>query len=124
MLVVAGVLRRNGLLLVCQRPRHKHHGGLWEFPGGKVEPGESPEEALRRELGEELGLQQVAVQAELYRHQTGALTLIFFAVSTEEEPRALEHEGLAWLDPALPSPLPLAPSDQAFFERSAGRAGP
>lgn len=124
MLVVAGVLCRNGRLLVCQRPRHKHHGGLWEFPGGKVEPGESPEGALSRELHEELGLREVTVHAELYRHQTEALTLLFFAVSTDEEPRALEHEGLAWLDPALASPLPLAPSDQAFFERAAGPAAP
>jgi 8-oxo-dGTP pyrophosphatase MutT (NUDIX family) len=48
--VVAAVIERDGRLLVCQRPAHKRHGGLWEFPGGKCDPGESDAEAARREL--------------------------------------------------------------------------
>lgn len=55
--VVAAVIRgRDGRVLLAQRPQHKHQGGLWEFPGGKVEPGETEVEALQRELHEELGL--------------------------------------------------------------------
>jgi 8-oxo-dGTP pyrophosphatase MutT (NUDIX family) len=60
LLVVAGALVRGegaeARLLLQQRPLGKHHGGLWEFPGGKVEPGETPAEALARELAEELGI--------------------------------------------------------------------
>ncbi len=113
--VVAAVLQRGGLVLVCQRPSHKHHGGLWEFPGGKVEVNEDPQAALRRELQEELGLQRVEVGALLYRHETPTLALSFFPVTCDEEPRGLEHEALAWIDPRQPCSLPLAPSDEAFL---------
>jgi 8-oxo-dGTP diphosphatase len=54
--VVAGVIVRHGCVLVCQRPPEGHHPGKWEFPGGKVEPNESLERALRRELHEELNI--------------------------------------------------------------------
>lgn len=55
-LVAAAVIRRDGKILIAQRATDKHQGGLWEFPGGKVEPGEAVEQALRRELQEELGI--------------------------------------------------------------------
>ena len=50
---MAAVIERDGKLLVCRRPGHKRHGGLWEFPGGKLEPGETIVDAARRELDEE-----------------------------------------------------------------------
>jgi len=52
--VLAAVVQREDRFLICQRPAHKRHGGLWEFPGGKLEPGETHEHAARRELAEEL----------------------------------------------------------------------
>ncbi|MFQ5894603.1 MAG: (deoxy)nucleoside triphosphate pyrophosphohydrolase [Nitrospinota bacterium] len=55
--VVAAIVRRGGRILICQRPPGGPFGGLWEFPGGKVEPGEEPERCLRREVREELGLE-------------------------------------------------------------------
>ena len=58
--VVAGVLERDGQVLICQRKHGTRHGLRWEFPGGKMEPGETPEQALARELREELN---VAVKA-------------------------------------------------------------
>lgn len=119
MLVVAAVLRRDDRVLVCQRPKRKHHGGFWEFPGGKIEPGEGPQAALQRELEEELGLRSVRVLRELFVHESAALTLRFFEIATDEEPRCLEHEALAWIDPLAASPVPLAPSDQVFFSQHA-----
>src|SRR5277367_5784470 len=55
--VVAGVLQQNNLILICRRKAGQPHALKWEFPGGKLEPGESPGQALRRELGEELGIE-------------------------------------------------------------------
>jgi 8-oxo-dGTP diphosphatase len=83
--VVAGVLVRGGCVLACQRPPGGHHPGKWEFPGGKVEAGESLQQALRRELREELGV-EATVGAELWRaeHQYPGrqrITLTFFLVS-------------------------------------------
>ena len=57
LVVAAALIAADGRILVQQRPLDKHHGGLWEFPGGKVDPGETPEAALIRELEEELGIQ-------------------------------------------------------------------
>ena len=54
--VLAAVISRNGSVLIAQRARHKRHGGLWEFPGGKIQPGESLLERERREIDEELGM--------------------------------------------------------------------
>jgi 8-oxo-dGTP pyrophosphatase MutT (NUDIX family) len=61
--VIAAVIARGGELLVCQRPPHKRHGGLWEFPGGKTKPDESDESAARRELREELGVSVMSAGA-------------------------------------------------------------
>lgn len=65
-LVVAGIVQRNGEILICQRRRSDTYGLQWEFPGGKVEPGESLPDALIRELAEELAI-QVKVGPEVYR---------------------------------------------------------
>ena len=54
--VVAAILRREGRVLIARRPEGRHMGGKWEFPGGKIEEGETPEQALERELKEELGI--------------------------------------------------------------------
>ena len=82
--VTAGVLRCDGRVLVCQRALGGHHPGKWEFPGGKVEPGERLEEALRRELREELDIEAV-IGPLLWRteHQYAGrvpFELSFFAV--------------------------------------------
>ncbi|MFL5614828.1 MAG: NUDIX domain-containing protein [Gemmatimonadaceae bacterium] len=58
--VIAAVIERGGRLLVCQRPEHKRHSGLWEFPGGKLEPNEDDVTAARRELRDEPILELVA----------------------------------------------------------------
>lgn len=62
--VAVGVIRRGNQILIAKRPDHLHKGGLWEFPGGKAEPEESVEQALARELNEELGIQPDLVQIQ------------------------------------------------------------
>ena len=77
--VLAAVVERGGRFLICQRPLHKRHGGLWEFPGGKCEPGESDADAARRELQEELGVAVTEVGRTLTTaHDAGSPYLIAF----------------------------------------------
>jgi mutator protein MutT len=104
--------------LICQRPAHKRHGGLWEFPGGKLEPGESHDDAARRELAEELGVDVEMVGPVLLSiADPGSQFVIDFTpVTILGEPRCLEHSALEWLTlDELPS-IELAPSDRRFVE--------
>ncbi len=73
LVVAAAVLDADGRVLLAQRPAHKHHGGLWEFPGGKVEIGESPERALLRELREELGVEPCATCLDPFAFASSAI---------------------------------------------------
>lgn len=116
--VLAAVIRRDGHLLLCRRPPHKRHGGLWEFPGGKLEAGETLLQAARRELGEELDVRVTAVGDVAFRSRDPGSTFVieFADVVIEGEPRALEHTDIRWTTVAEASMLPLAPADRAFLE--------
>ncbi len=116
--VLASVIRRDGRLLVCQRPTHKRHGGLWEFPGGKVEPGESDLAASRRELAEELGVHVLSVgPVEFSVADPGSDFVIeFLPVTIEGDPVCLEHSALAWVLPSDLLAYDLAPSDRRYAE--------
>lgn len=118
MRVLAAVIRREGRYLVCLRPAHKRHGGLWEFPGGKIHAGETLLDAARRELAEELSLQVLRVAAVLFaRRDPGSAFVIEFAeVTATGEPLALEHDELRWLTRDEILGLELAPADRAFAE--------
>src|SRR5512142_1851985 len=100
--VVACVIERDGKLLLCRRPANKRHGGLWEFPGGKVENGESDFDAVRRELTEELGVTALSVgPVEFSRADPGSEVVIdFLPVLIQGEPVAHEHEALTWAEEA------------------------
>jgi mutator protein MutT len=116
--VIAAVIARGDELLVCQRPAHKRHGGLWEFPGGKVEPDETDEDSARRELAEELGVRVVSAGApEFETRDPGSEFLIAFVpVRIEGEPECREHSDLTWGTPENLSSLPLAPSDRRYVD--------
>lgn len=115
--VLAAVIRRGAEYLVCLRPRQKRHGGLWEFPGGKLEAGETLEDAARRELAEELGVEVISCGSTplFTAHDAGSPFLIeFLSVEIGGEPQALEHDALRWATAPVLSALELAPSDAAF----------
>ena len=116
--VLAAVIRRDASFLVCRRPPHKRHGGLWEFPGGKLEAGESWLLAARRELREELGLDVRAVGEPLFERTdlASGYVIVFVEVDAVGEPRALEHEEVRWVAGEELAKLDLAPADRAFAE--------
>jgi mutator protein MutT len=122
--VVASVIEREGRLLVCERPAHKRHGGLWEFPGGKVEAGESDFEAVERELDEELDVRVLQVGAEEFSvaDPGSHFVIAFLPVEIDGEPRCLEHAALAWVTAEELLSLPLAPSDRQFARFRVGAA--
>ena len=104
MQVVAAVVRRGGSILVTRRPDRPPRRGKWEFPGGKVEPGEAEPDALRREIAEELGC-DIAVGRLLLRHSHRypdmEVDLAFYAGSfpAGAEPRPIAVAEIAWAPP-------------------------
>ncbi|MBQ7689505.1 MAG: (deoxy)nucleoside triphosphate pyrophosphohydrolase [Clostridia bacterium] len=119
--VVAALIRRENTFLICRRPADKARALLWEFVGGKVEPGETKAEALIRECEEELGIlvQPKTVFMEVthtYPDITVHLTL-FNARITEGEPQLLEHHALAWITPAEIPDYSFCPADEEILKK-------
>jgi 8-oxo-dGTP diphosphatase len=114
--VIACVVERDSHLLLCQRPLHKRHGGLWEFPGGKIDPGETPLAAAKRELREELALEvlEVGKLAHAMVDPGSHFRIEFVPAVVAGEPVCLEHAAIAWVTEAELLRLPLAPSDHAY----------
>lgn len=105
-----------GRVLVAQRPAHKHLPFKWEFPGGKVEPGETPEAAIFREIREELGCDIIVTRAlprATYQYAVLIEMIPFVArlAPGSPAPRALEHVAIRWLLPRELTSVDLAPAD-------------
>jgi (d)CTP diphosphatase len=121
--VVAAILERDGKILLAQRPAHADQPGMWEFAGGKVEPGESQPQALRRELHEELGIEAIVGQyvASHQREVSGRIIHLhaWHVPDYQGELHAYEHQQLVWCLPEEALTYPLAPADipllQAFI---------
>ncbi len=119
--VAAGVIRRDdGRVLVARRPRGKDMAGAWEFPGGKVQPPETPRQTLDRELQEEIGI-VVRRAHELMNYDQAypdrLVALHFYAVEDYEgAPRGREDQDLAWEFPERLGDLGFLPADRPLVE--------
>ena len=114
--VIAAVIQRGDKYLLGQRPESKRHGGLWEFPGGKVHDGESRLEAIRRELAEELALKVVRIERLLFSvvDKGSPYVIEFVETIIEGTPIPYEHSEIAWLTIGELDELRLAPADAAL----------
>ncbi|MCJ0894025.1 (deoxy)nucleoside triphosphate pyrophosphohydrolase [Rhodococcus sp. ARC_M5] len=115
--VVAAALTHEGTLLLAQRTRPPELAGLWELPGGKVEPGESEDAALARELREELGV-ECSIGAALSGDVdlAGGLVLrAYRATLVSGTPAALEHSALRWVDAAMLPTMDLVDADRLWL---------
>ena len=119
--VVAALIWEKDRFMICQRPAHKARALLWEFVGGKVEPGETKEQALLRECREELAV-TVAVKdvfmevTHEYPDITVHLTL-FNATIAEGEPKNLEHNDIRWITPSEIPNYEFCPADVEILKK-------
>lgn len=114
--IVAAVIITNGRVLACERSAPPEVAGRWEFPGGKVEPGETDQEALARECDEELGVrvevgERVGPDVPL-AHGRAVLRVFRVSVLDGGEPQALEHSAMRWLAPDELTSVPWLPADR------------
>lgn len=119
--VVAALIWNNGKFMICRRPKNKSCALLWEFVGGKVEPGETKEQALVRECREELAI-EVSVHEEFmtvtheYPDITVHLTL-FCATIKEGVPKLIEHSDLKWITPEEIRNYEFCPADDGILQK-------
>jgi mutator protein MutT len=117
--VTAGLIWRDGRVLITQRRKGTHLEGFWEFPGGKREGDETLEECLEREIKEELGItiraERLLVSVD-YEYETKSISLHLFQCSQPEgDPEPLECESLRWVPPEELSGYPLPPADMGLL---------
>lgn len=125
--VVAALIWDGDRFLICQRPAHKARGLLWEFVGGKTEPGETGEEALVRECMEELAV-QIRVEGVFMdvTHEYPDLTVhltLYRASIAAGAPQMLEHNDIRWITPAEIPQYEFCPADRDILARIAAQYG-
>ena len=119
--VVAALIWNKDKFMICQRPAHKARGLLWEFVGGKVESGETKEQALIRECKEELNILLSVGDVFMdvvheYPDLTVRLTL-FYATIAEGEPQKLEHNDIQWITPSEITNYEFCPADEEILAK-------
>lgn len=120
LVVVAGIAFRAGQVFLAQRPPGKHLAGCWEFPGGKLEPGEEPATALQRELQEELGVHAdvgLLLDAVTHAYETFDLLMLLYHVRFHGEPQARDVAAVAWFPFTEAPHLKLPPADIPVMQR-------
>lgn len=118
--VVAALIKKGDKFLICQRPKNKARGLLWEFVGGKVEKGESKPQALARECKEELNL-DITVHEEfcvvMHEYPDITVRLTVFNATTNGEPQLLEHNALKWITADEIDNYEFCPADVEILEK-------
>ena len=118
--VVAALISENGSILICRRPAGKAQALLWEFPGGKVDPGETPEQALVRECREELAVRlEVGALYTRVTHQYPDLRVrlsLYHAAIAEGRPKNLEHADIRWVKPTELDQYDFCPADRDIIK--------
>lgn len=121
MLVTAAIIINNGLILIAQRAEDQKLAGKWEFPGGKIEPGETPEECLKREINEELGINievDEFFDKSIYQYDTGEIKLLAYKAQwIEGEYKLTVHSQIKWVEPCELENYDFAPADIHFIKR-------
>ena len=121
LVVAVALVDADRRVLIAQRPEGKSMAGLWEFPGGKVEPGESPEAALIRELEEELGISTkeaclAPVSFASHSYEKFHLLMPLYACRKwQGTPQAREHTALKWVRPQTLRDYPMPPADEPLI---------
>lgn len=121
--VSAGIALRDGRIMLCQRKPGVSNALKWEFPGGKLEKGESPEQALERELREELAVESRTgrIFDAQYRDEGGReLLVLFYFTDLLGEPRVVDCNAVEWAAPGELSSYDLAPTDAQVARKLAG----
>ncbi len=119
-LVVAAVILRDGHYLITRRQAGTHLAGYWEFPGGKVDAGETEHEALSRELQEELGAGASLgdlILRTTHHYPERSVTLAFYACTLTEEPLAVLGQEMRWVEPGELAGLEFPPADEELIAR-------
>jgi len=124
--VSAGIVTRDGKIMLCQRKPEDRMGLKWEFPGGKLESGESPQQALQRELREELSIETRTGRIyDIYHESSGdwSILLLFFRSEIlSGEPQTIDCNAVEWVSPADLLQYDLAPADLEVARRLASEA--
>ena len=119
--VVAALIWRSGEFLICQRPAHKARGLLWEFVGGKVEPGETKEAALIRECREELDITlsvgDIFMEVDHVYPDITVHLVLFNAVIASGTPKMLEHNDIRWIQPQQIPEFDFCPADEEILKK-------
>lgn len=122
--VVAGLLKKGPYILVGQRPEDHSLAGQWEFPGGKIELGESPELALARELKEEIGIEAQIGELKLavtHSYDEVGIIILFYEVPYwKGEPKALHHSQIEWIYPEELKTRTIPEANRRIMERLLG----
>lgn len=121
LVVACALVDTDRRVLIAQRPEGKHMAGMWEFPGGKVDPGETPEAALIRELREELDVETkqaclapLSFASHSYEHMH-LLMPLYVCRRWQGTPRAREHKALKWVRPQALRDYPMPPADEPLI---------